>query len=117
MKKLTADELAAIERAFVPVRDMHAERFRPGQPTNLQRLGMLVIQHLDSLLAEIRESRALLGAAYPCGWDKPRVDMSVTPPLVVAGEEPNRITMEADEAIGIGAAHIEAGRRAKGEIP
>lgn len=113
---LTAEQLDEIERRFVPVRDMHAEIFRVGSPTNRQRLEMLVIEHLGALLAEVRRSRELLGAAFPCGWDEPRVDTGVVPPLVVAGDLPGEVTMEADEAIGIGAAMISAGRRAKGEV-
>lgn len=63
---------------------------------------------IPSAIAELRELRALLATPNECGFDLPRVDAGVNPPLVVWGALPDEETYERRDAIAIGAAFIRA---------
>ncbi len=95
-----------------------AERFcRHMQPALPSDRPNMTVEMVRGLIAEVRSLRTLLATPMPRGWECPRVDRDVSPPIVLWDIDDNGDVHSsyAEEAIGIGAALIRAALKARGE--
>lgn len=117
---MTKTELDQLEALLVPVREMHAEVIREGQPTNRLRLEAALLN--DDRLKRMIDELRVLALPMPCGWEEPTAGKLA---LNVGGARETRVVpvvrwdtvldeaLDPDDAEALGAALIRAAREAR----